>query len=432
MTVRRIKRAYFFVLALNWLAVGLTLPIFVLFMQARGLSLAQVGLVMGTYAVTIALLELPTGGLADSYGRKNVALLSQAFSLLSNLVLIVAFALPWFFLGAFLLGVSRALNSGSLDAWYVDSLQADDQDVDLQAALAQANTITLLALGAGTLAGGALPSLFDWLPEAQTSLLSPFTATLIASLVLKAVLFLFIALTIVEPRKAMVHQLSLQAGMRTVPKLMGDAFSLTVGNRHLLLLFGATLVAGFTLSGVEAFWQPGFAGLLGDATSQSWLFGLVMAISFLAGIGGNVLATHLSRHTNHNYALVAGVAAALQVGALLAMAAAQAATIFSGGFWTYYLGIGTATSPHETLVNHEIPAQRRSAMLSMQSLATYAGSFLGSMILGMIAQTRGISWAWFAAASVAMVSLALYARLAVLKRRAASNYDQQASIPDSS
>ena len=190
MNITRTKRTYFAVLALNWLAVGLTLPISVLFMQARGLDLAQVGLVMALYAATVALLELPTGGLADSIGRKRVALLSNTISLLSVAALLFAFSFWWILPGMILLGISRALSSGALDAWYVDSLQAGDPAVDLQAALAQANTITLVALGAGTLAGGALPTLFSNLPPATDAVLSPLSTPFIVSLFFKIVLLL--------------------------------------------------------------------------------------------------------------------------------------------------------------------------------------------------------------------------------------------------
>ena len=46
-SIQQIKRVYFLVLALRWLSVGLVLPIFVLFMQSRGINLMQLGLIMG-------------------------------------------------------------------------------------------------------------------------------------------------------------------------------------------------------------------------------------------------------------------------------------------------------------------------------------------------------------------------------------------------
>ena len=393
-SIQQIKRVYFTVLALNWLAVGLVLPIFVLFMGSRGINLLQLGIIMGAYSATIVLLELPTGGLADAVGRKKVALLARTIDILASVVIFFSFSFAGFLLGMILMGVARALNSGALDAWYVDSLQTADSDIDLQPALAQAGTVTLLALGIGTLAGGALPTLFSGLPGGESALISPLSTTLLASLAMQFLLLAIIAKAVHEPPRAQAGQADLRAGFRSVPAIVGDAVSLTRQNRSLPLLMGATLIGGFALAGVETFWQPHFAALLGGSAEQSWLFGLVMAVSFLAGVGGNMLSIPISKRLNHRYALVAGLARALQSIALLAMALVQPLIGFAGSFWAFYLGTALNSSPHETLVNREIPAERRSAMLSTQSLAVYAGSFLGSILMGAIAQRSTISAAW--------------------------------------
>ena len=55
-------------------------------------SLFQIGILMGAYSLTIVLLEVPTGGLADAVGRKRVTQLAYAIGLSSGLVLIFAFS----------------------------------------------------------------------------------------------------------------------------------------------------------------------------------------------------------------------------------------------------------------------------------------------------------------------------------------------------
>ncbi len=423
-TVQHIKHVYFLVLALNWLAVALPLPIFVLFMQARGTGLMQVGIIMGVYSVTIVLLELPTGGLADAVGRKKVAFLANTINIVAGVVILFSFSFWGFLTGMILMGAARALNSGALDAWYIDSLQAADPDIDLQPALAQAGTVTLLALGAGTLAGGALPTLFSDLPGSDVSLISPLSTTLLASLLLRLILLAVITAAVHEPPSAEAGQADWREGFKSVPAAVREALALTRQNSNLPLLMGAALIAGFALAGVETFWQPRFAQLLGGSSEQSWLYGLVMAVSFLAGVGGNLLSIPLSKRLNHRYAIVAGLAALLQSVALLLMALLRQTIGFAAGFWSFYLGSGLLGSPHETLVNQEIPAERRSSMLSVQSLASYIGGFLGGILLGAIAEFGTISAAWFLAAVVSMVSLLLYARVARKQPRGGRNDDE--------
>ena len=406
--VKNTKRVYLSITALNWFAVALPLPIFVLFMQSRGLSLAQVGIVMGLYSATIVLLELPTGGLADAVGRKPVAILAHTINLASGLLLFLAFSFWSFLAGMILMGVARALNSGALEAWYIDRLQEDDPAIDLQPPLAQAGTITLLALGLGTLAGGFLPTLFQDLPAEGTALLTPLSTTLLLSLALRLLLLILIGLSVEEPRHRSAGAGGWRSGFADVPRVIGEALTLSRHNNILLALMGATVVGGFTLAAVETFWQPRFALLLEADSTQSWVFGLLMTISFAMGMGGNMLATPLSRRLHHRYGLLAGLARGVQSLALIVMALSHQIIPASGGFWLFYLSSGTMNSPHETLVNQEIPAARRSSMLSLQSLVFYIGSFGGSVLIGFIAERRSIGDAWLLAALLSALSLGFY------------------------
>ena len=231
-SIQQIKRVYFAVLALNWLAVGLVLPIFVLFMQSRGINLMQLGIIMGVYSITIVLLELPTGGLADAVGRKKVALLANSINVLAGVVIFFSFSFWGFLLGMILMGVARALNSGALDAWYVDSLQTADPEIDLQPALAQAGTVTLLALGAGTLLGGALPTLFSDLPAGELALISPLSTTLLASLAIQFILLAVIATAVHELPRPRDGQTEWRSGFLAVPGIVGDALALTRQNKN--------------------------------------------------------------------------------------------------------------------------------------------------------------------------------------------------------
>lgn len=406
--ITRIKRVYFAITGLTWLAVALPLPIFVLFMQARGLSLAQVGLIMGLYSAVIVLLELPTGGLADAVGRKPVALLAHTMNLCAGVLIFFAFSFWSFLAGMLLMGVSRALNSGALDAWFVDSLQEADQETDLQPALAQAGTVTLFALGVGTLLGGLLPTLFQGLPADDAALLSPFSTTIIVSIGLRMLLLPLITFTVDEAHRQPATAAGWKAGFTAVPQVLSDALSLSLRNTTLLALMGAAVIGGFTLAAVETFWQPSFALMLNGGSAQSWLFGLIMAISFAFGMAGNMLAIPLSKRLKRRYGVLALLARGFQSIALLILALAATIVPAAGGFWLFYLSLGALSSPHDTLVNGEIPAARRSAMLSVQSLVSYLGAFLGSVVIGLISEQRTIGEAWLLAALLSASSLVFY------------------------
>lgn len=407
-TTTTIRRRYAVVVFLIWFATALPMALQVLLAQARGLSLGQIGLAMGAYSLVIVALEVPTGGLADAVGRKRVALVAHALAAASSLVVLLAFSFPALLAAMVLYGVSRALSSGALDAWFVDALRAADPEIDLQPALAGIESVTLAALGLGALAGGALPRLFPALPPDGAAVLSPLAIPLVAALVVRLALLPVIARLIHEPRPAAVA--GWRAGFRAVPALVGEAAALSRANVRLVWLMVASFVAGFAILGLETFWQPFFAALpaAGGEGVPSLLFGAIMAGSFLAAVGGNVLAGRLSRRLGRRQALVAGLARLLQGGFLLALAASAGLVPATGFFWLVYLTAGIGASPHATLVNDEIPAERRSAMLSVQSLAAYGGSFVGGAVLGWAAEVWSIGAAWGVAGLLVVASVIPY------------------------
>ncbi len=115
-----LERLYYLVKFLFWFAASLPLALQVLLVQSRGFTLGQVGLLFGVFALTVALLEVPSGMLADLWGRKRTALAAYGFLIIAQLALFFAFSLPLLLAWAVLYGVGRALVSGALEAWFVD------------------------------------------------------------------------------------------------------------------------------------------------------------------------------------------------------------------------------------------------------------------------------------------------------------------------
>lgn len=417
-SIASIRRRYAIVTFLIWFATALPLALSVLLVQSRGLSLTQIGFVLGAYSLIIVLLEVPTGGLADAAGRKRVALIAHGLAAVSSLAMLLAFSFPAYLAAMALYGVSRALASGALDAWYVDALQAVDTDYDLQPALAEVESVTMLALGAGTLIGGALPRFFPGLPPDGTAILSPLAVPIAGALVIRLLLLPVISLLIQEERPQGVAT-RWRDGFRQVPALVREAAALSRANPRLMLLMAASAVTGFALMSLESFWQPFFAALPavdGRGPAATTLLGVIMAGNFAAGIAGNLLSARLgrllSRGGQKRHALLAGLSRLWQGGFLLALAASSALVPAAGFFWLVYLASGVGLSPHATLVNEEIPAARRSAMLSVQSLAFYAGSFLGGAVLGRVADHWSIAAAWVIAGALVVASVIPYALLA--------------------
>ena len=415
-SVKSIQRTYYLVISLFWLATSLPIALFVLLAQARSLDLFQIGIVMGLYSLTIVLLELPTGGLADTIGRKRVAILAYSFILLSGIVLLGAFSFPVFLVGFMLNGVGRALSSGALDAWFVDALKAAEPEMDLQPAFAKVNTFSLLALGIGTLGGSLIPDLFKNLPPDGTAVFTPLSMPLAIAGVVYILLILAVISLVKEDRPSSRGN-SWREGFQGVPSMIKTAVTLTRRNNILLMLLGVASASGFVLASLESFWQPHFANLFGESGGDRFWFGVIMGGNFLFGMLGNMLITPINKAMGKRYGLVAAIFHGLRGVILIGLALVGNVPLAIAFFWLVYLNMGAVNSLHSTLLNEQIPSEQRSSMLSIESLASYIGGAIGGIFLGYIAEQISISTAWVIAGGTLVLSLFLYLRIEVLQQQ---------------
>jgi len=415
-SIKSIQRIYLLVISLFWLATALPISLLVLFAQARDLDLFQVGIVMGLYSLTIVVLEVPTGGLADTIGRKRVAILAYSVTLLSGIVLLGAFSFPIFLFGFMLSGVGRALSSGALDAWFVDALKAADPEIDLQPAFAKVGTYSLLSLGMGTLGGSLIPGLFKGLPVDGTAVFTPLSMPIVFAGIVFLLLLLAVIFLVKEERPS-TGENTLLDGVREIPGMIKTAVSLTRQNNILLFLLGATSISGFVLLSLESFWQPHFANLFGGSEGNTVWFGVIMGGNFLVGMLGNLIVTPVSNALGKRYGLVAAIFQGLRGIILIGLALQSNLPVAVLLFWLVYLNMGAVNSPHSTLLNEQIPSEQRSSMLSIESLASYLGSAVGGIFLGYIAKQLSISTAWMISGGALVLSLFMYLKVEFLQHK---------------
>ena len=164
---RSARRRYLTLLALRWLPTGLLIPIFVLLPLSRGLSLTEIGIVFAVQGFVVFALELPTGGLSDSLGRRPVLILASFVGLVSLALVFLADSVAMFAAAMFLQGIYRALDSGPLEAWYVDATLAAEPDAQIESGLGAGTTVLSLAIASGALLAGGLIAL-DPFPTVET------------------------------------------------------------------------------------------------------------------------------------------------------------------------------------------------------------------------------------------------------------------------
>jgi len=103
-----------------WFMVAM--PIIVLFFQEHGLSLTEVMIIQAIYSLSVAMFEIPSGYIADLFGRKHTIVLSTIFSFSGYLVFSFFGGFYAFAAASTFVGIGGSLMSGSDSALLYDTL----------------------------------------------------------------------------------------------------------------------------------------------------------------------------------------------------------------------------------------------------------------------------------------------------------------------
>jgi MFS family permease len=407
MSAAAVRRRFVALTALRWLPTGLLIPVTVVFMQSRGLSLAQVGLVSATQGLVVLVLELPTGGLADALGRRPVLLVAGVLNLVS-LGVFAAARSPGAFMAAWAIqGVYRALDSGPLESLFVDASLAADPRADIERGLAHAGTAIGAAIGAGSLATAALAR---WPVGGGEGAVDPLVVPVLAALVLAAAGLAALAAGLPEPRRRAADgaPVTVAAAAAEAPRVVARTVALVVGSPVLLALAAVELSWGAGLVGVELFSAPRLVDLVGTATGGVATFALASAAGWTVSAAGSALTGRVVGLAGGSAVRVAAWLRIVQGAAALAMALVGGPAALVAGYLGFYLVHGTANVVHYGLLHRAVGPGHRTTVLSASSLVSRAGGVAAALVLGAVADRAGPAWALGLAGVVLAAAAPLY------------------------
>lgn len=131
-------------------------PIFTLFLLTKGLSLQQIFTLSSIILLSGMLFEVPTGVLADKYGRKTSMILGACLSTIGWII--------WLFMDTFigfavvfgLFGLANALWSGADQAFIYDELKSVGREQDAQKVFSKYSGALAVAFALAAFVGGFL------------------------------------------------------------------------------------------------------------------------------------------------------------------------------------------------------------------------------------------------------------------------------------
>ncbi|MDG4758722.1 MFS transporter [Micromonospora sp. WMMD710] len=399
LTVRQVRRRYLTLYGLRWLPTGLMIPVMILLMQERGLSLPQIGLAFTAQGLLVLALELPTGGLADALGRRPLLIAAGTLNLVSLSLFAVADSFWLFFLVYAVQGVYRALDSGPLESWYVDATLAADPQAEYENGLGYAGTVIGGAIGAGALLSGGLVALGPIGPA------SALTVPVLVAIVAQAAALVALLVLLVEERPA-TGIAALRTSVAQAPRMIGQAVGLLRRSRVLLALVAVELFWGFGMVTFESLLPVRLAEVVGDPERAAALLGPANSAAWIVSAAGAALTPLLLRWPG-----AAPGAALLRI--------LQGATVVGMGLFAGPVGVlvaylacyavhGASNPLHSGLLHRQVDGPYRTSVLSLNSMMAQPAAALGSVVLTALAAATSVATAMVVGAVVLAVAAPLY------------------------
>jgi MFS family permease len=396
---RRIQRTYLTLLLGNTLAASFIWGINTLFLLDAGLSNLEAFAANAFFTAGMVLFEVPTGVVADTWGRRTSYLLGTLTLSASTLLYFFMWQLEAAFWAwavvSMLLGLGFTFFSGAVEAWLVDAMHFAEYQGDLEAVFGRGQMVSGVAMLGGSVAGGVIAQ--------ATSLGVPFLLRVGVLLVMFGVAFRLMRDLGFTPERGA----SPVRAVRTV-----FATSLDHGLKNPPVRW-VMLAAPFTSGvGFYAFYamQPYLLELWGDEEAYA-VAGLAAAIVAGSQIAGGYLAPRIrARFERRTTALILGTIVSTLTLVLLA---------FTDHFWVA-LGllvvwglIFAAEMPiRQAYLNGMIPSQQRATVLSFDSLCGSTGGVFIQPVLGKTADvySYGTSYVFGAAFQALAVPFLLLSR----------------------
>ena len=356
--------------------------IWVLYLAYRGMSLVQIGLLESIFHLTSMLMELPTGIVADRYGRKASRVLSRAVALLASVLMILGHTFAGFALAFVLTALSYNLESGAGDALVYDSLVDAGRAHDFMKVKGRLEVAFQSARGLALVAGGFLATVSYELAYGLSAAVHG--------------LALLAALAFEEPRSGRQERVPGERGLRALVRHCRGSFQVVRANRGLLVYI--LFIESFSLFYATLYFY--FQTFLKARGYREGGIGLILALSATAGV---LTATQAHRIEK-------------RLGRILLVRLAPFAAIaaFGGIAFTRLEPLAMiALSMVEGLlfvsfsdyINRMIPSGSRATLLSFEAMTYSVMMLVFFPLVGALAEARGFKAAFAALFAVSALVL---------------------------
>ncbi|MBT7896381.1 MAG: MFS transporter [Flavobacteriales bacterium] len=359
----------------------IVMPIIVIFFQENDLTITEIMILQAVYSLTIAMLEIPSGFLADSFGRRNSIFISTVFSFIGYIILSTYVGFNQYLIAEILLGIGASLISGADSALIYDTL-LDLNDKNSYTKIEGKN----YAIGNFSEAIAGL--LGGYLAIASISLglyLPMYIQTFVVMLSIP------IAYSLVEPKRTF----KIGKSLKSIIIIVQDTL---ITNKKLKWYIIYSSAIGLTTLSIAWFVQP----FLSTIEMPLIYFGIIWAaLNIIAGI------TSYYSYLINNRNLLIIISLSITISLIcLGFNISLIGLIFISSI---YLLRGIITPHMRNLININTTSERRATVMSLRSFMIRLSFSLTVSILGYITDIYSINYVFFSLAAITGITSLLAA-----------------------
>jgi len=355
----------------------LIMPIIVLFLTDNGLSMAEVMILQSIFSLGIIVLEIPSGYIADVYGRKTTLIIATIVYAAGSIIYAYSYSFLGFLLAELVLGLGISFMSGSDSALLYDSLIQIKKENEYNKFEGRATAIGGIAEGIAGIIGGSL---------AVISLRTPFIAQIVAN-----ILIIPLALSLHEPPR---NKLISKNPFRDIARIV--KYSLHEHREIKWLIIYSSILGVATLN-LAWFVQPYFLSVGLPLALFGLMWALLHFVLGFASIKAYKIEQKLGVRKILQYALI--IILFGHLGLYLF------GTLWSIGFiFIMYSIRGIAGPVFKDYVNKRIESNIRATVLSVKNLSSRLFFSILGPLFGVILDVYTVEYALLSAGLVFFIS----------------------------
>lgn len=356
---------------------NMVMPIMLLFYKGNGMGTYELFVLKAIYSVAVVVMEIPSGWMADVWGRKKTLVLGSILGSLGFLIYSFSYGFLAFVVAEIVLGIGLSFISGADSAMLYDSLKADNKT---EKYTREEGRITSAGNFAEAIAGTVSGLLIYF------SLRTPFYFQfVVAAMAIPA------AFTLIEPK---IHSTE---PVLSIKKLVKNIRSTLVSDKNLrvaILLSAVTGTATLTFAWLV---QPFFIAI---GLPEIYFGFFWTALNLSVGIS-SIFAHKVEEFLGKQWSI------------LLVIVFLSAGYFFTGitiSYWglsflfLFYLARGIATPIFKNYINKYTESEVRATMLSVRNFIIRIAFAVIGPLLGWITDNVSLDKAFLLAGGIYLVS----------------------------